>query len=126
MTRYISLEQGLQIAAVACGAPPGVRDLGLFDSALHRPRSQMFGQEAYSALFEKAGALLQSLAVNHPLVDGNKRTAWLVTTVFLRKNGVRIEPTDDDAYDLVVSVATGSLSDVEKIAKVLKSWTEVR
>ncbi|TDQ51487.1 type II toxin-antitoxin system death-on-curing family toxin [Actinorugispora endophytica] len=120
--RYVTLEQALQIAAIACGAPPQVRDLGLVDSAVHRPRAQMFGEEAYPGLFEKAAALLQSLAVNHPLVDGNKRTAWLVMTVFLRKNGVRIGPTDDQAYDFVIAVCTGELSGVEEISKVLKGW----
>ncbi|WP_324609944.1 type II toxin-antitoxin system death-on-curing family toxin [Thermobifida halotolerans] len=107
---------------MACGAPPRVRDLGLFDSALYRPGSQMFGEEACRGLFDRAAAPIQSLAVNHPLVDGSERTAWLVTTVFLRKNGVRLEPTDDQAYDFVIAVCTGELSEVKEISEVLRGW----
>ena len=60
-----------------------MRDAGLLESAVHRPVGSMFGQEAYADLFDKAAALLQSLAVNHPFVDGNKRTAWMSCVVFL-------------------------------------------
>jgi death-on-curing protein len=70
----------------------------------------------------KAAALLHSLARNHPLVDGNKRLAWLATYVFCAKNGVELDPADDDAYALVIGVATGELSDVGEIAARLCEW----
>lgn len=70
----------------------------------------------------KAAALLHSLARNHPLVDGNKRLAWLATYVFCAKNGVELDPSDDDAYALVMSVAAGELSDLAEIAAVLGDW----
>jgi len=70
----------------------------------------------------KAAALLHSLARNHPLVDGNKRLAWLATYVFCAKNGIRLDPDDDHAYDLVVSVAAGKLQDVDEIAAVLRGF----
>lgn len=122
MTHYVSLEQVIELAAFACGDPPDVRDVGLLDSAVHRPQASMFGQDAYPDLFTKAAALLQSLAVNHPLVDGNKRTAWLATTVFLRKNDVRLEPDEDEAYKLVIGVAAGVIEEVEEIARTLRSF----
>ena len=87
MTRYLTVEQALRIARAAVGGPIEVRDVGLLESALHRPRASVLGQEAYPDLFTKASALLHSLARNHPLVDGNKRLAWLATYVLLAKNG---------------------------------------
>ena len=75
---------------------------------MHRPRASVLGQDAYPDLLTKAAALMQSLARNHPLVDGNKRLAWLATYVFCAKNGVELDPGDDEAYDLVIAVATGA------------------
>ena len=85
----------------------------------------MLGQDAYPDLFTKAAALLHSLARNHPLVDGNKRLAWLATYVFLAKNGVDARPDDDAAYDLVVAVASGSIDEIEEIAAVLASFVSL-
>ena len=82
----------------------------------------MLGQDAYPDLFTKAAALLHSLAGNHPLVDGNKRLAWLATYVFLAKNGVELDPDDDAAYELVVAVAAGRIEDISEIATTLSSW----
>ncbi len=123
MTRYLTVEQALRIARAAVGGPVDVRDVGLLESAVHRPRSSVLGQDAYPDLLTKAAALLHSLARNHPLVDGNKRLAWLATYVFCAKNGVALDPDDDAAYDLVVAVASGSLDDVAAIAAVLESFS---
>ncbi|MGH3397834.1 MAG: type II toxin-antitoxin system death-on-curing family toxin [Streptosporangiaceae bacterium] len=89
-----------------------MRDLGLLDSACHRPQAGLFGQEAYATLGAKAGALMHSLASNHALVDGNKRLALLATVVFLRINGYRLDLTDDEAFDLTMTVASGQLDAV--------------
>jgi len=84
---FLDLEDLLGLVS-ALGAGP-VRDLGLLDSACHRPRAGLFGREAYPTLAGKASALMHSLAGNHPLVDGNKRLALLATAVFLRINAYR-------------------------------------
>ena len=102
----------------ALGAGP-VRDVGLLDSAASRPRSSAFGEDAYPTVALKAAALLHSLARNHALVDGNKRLAWLATTVFLDLNSHRPELSDDTAFDLVMAVAQGA-ADVEEIAERLQ------
>lgn len=104
---YLSLEDLLGLVK-ALGAGP-VRDIGLLDSACHRPRSGFLGQEAYPTLAGKAAALMHSLAGNHALVDGSKRLALLATVVFLRINGFGLELTDEEAFDLVLSVAAGQL-----------------
>jgi death on curing protein len=123
VTRYVTVEQALRIARLAAGGPVQVRDVGLLESAVHRPRAGVLGQDAYPDLLTKAAALLHSLARNHPLVDGNKRLAWLATYVLCAKNGVVLDPSDDDAYELVVAVAAGMLDDVHEIARALSSFT---
>ncbi|EFL25701.1 fic family toxin-antitoxin system, toxin component [Streptomyces himastatinicus ATCC 53653] len=124
--KYLTVQEVLDLAEIACGGQQiAVRDLGLLSSAVHRPQSQMFGIEAYTELFEKAAALLQSLAVNHPLVDGNKRMAWMCTVVFLDLNGVEMVDVDqDEAYKLVVGVASGALDEVGDITARLKALHE--
>lgn len=122
MTRYLTLEQSLVVARAAVGGPALVRDLGLLDAALARPRTSAFGQDAYPDLLTKAAALLHSLVTNHPLVDGNKRLGWLATYVFCAKNGTELDPDDGAAYDLVMAVASGSLDDLGAIAKMLGSF----
>jgi len=112
----------MRIARRATGAPVGVRDLGLLDAAVNRPRASVLGHDAYPDLLTKAAALLHSLARNHPLVDGNKRLAWLATYVFLAKNEVVLDPEDDAAYELVVAVAAGERDGVDEIARRLARW----
>ncbi|MGW0630406.1 type II toxin-antitoxin system death-on-curing family toxin [Streptomyces sp. NPDC002758] len=116
MTRHLTL------AEVAFGGrAPEARAPGLLASAVHRPRVRMFGTTAYDDLYEQAAALLHALAANHPLVDGNKRTDWLATAVFLALNGVDLAQADQDgAYGLVIDVASGAESDVTVIAGRLR------
>ncbi len=114
---YLSLEDLLDLVS-ALGAGP-VRDLGLLDSACHRPAAGLFGREAYPTLAGKAAAMMHSLACNHALVDGNKRLALLATVVFLRINGYQLDLTDDEAFDLTLSVAAGGL-DADGIEKRLR------
>jgi death-on-curing protein len=122
VTRYLTVEQALRIARAAVGGPTEVRDIGLLESSVHRPRASVLGQDAYPDLLTKAAALLHSLARNHPLVDGDKRLAWLATWVFLAKNGTILDPDDDAAYELVAGVAAGEIDDVDTIAAVLASF----
>lgn len=119
---HLDAEDVLVIAQAACDDMQIViRDVGLLESAVHRPRAEMFGEEAYPDLFEKAAALLQSLAVNHPLFDGNKRTASLSCFSLLSMNGVELRPDIDAAERLVIDVATGRLEEVKAIADGLRA-----
>ncbi len=110
---YLALEDLLFLVRRLVVGP--VVDVGLLDSAAGRPRSSAFGDEAYPTLALKSAALLHSLADNHPLVDGNKRLAWLATVVFLDLNGYETGLDDDAAFGLVMNVAAGS-TDVSAIA----------
>ena len=95
-----------------------VRDIGLIDAAVARPRSTAYGTDAYPTLELKAAALLESLVGNHALVDGNRRIAWLATVVFLDLNGVMVTLDDDAAFDLVMDAAQRRLP-LEAIANRL-------
>lgn len=122
MTIYLSVEDLLTLAD-DLGVGP-LRDLGLLEAAVRRPSASLWGVEAYSSLELKAAALLDSLVNNHPLVDGNKRLGWLATLVFLDINGTWIEAPDDDAYELVMSLAAGELT-IADLERSLKLWASV-
>lgn len=117
MTVFIEPEQGL---AVVARLGLHVRDEGLFFSGLARPAASAFGRDAYPDLGLKAAALLNSLARNHALIDGNKRTAWILTVAFLNLNGVDIDMTQDEKFDLVLGVAAGKL-ELEETARVIRT-----
>jgi death-on-curing protein len=123
MTEYLDLEDLLEIARRAVGDEVVVRDYGLLDSALARPRASVFGQDAYPELHVKAAALLHSLLRNHALVDGNKRLAWTACLTFLAINGERIIASEDARFDFVIRVATGTVDELGEIAEQLQTWS---
>lgn len=117
---YLDIEDLIGLAGRLLGDPPPIRDVGLLESAVARPRASAFGEDAYPDLWTKAAALLHSIVKNHALVDGNKRLGWLATAVFLDLNGVDIATaSNDDVYDLVIDVA-GSDRPVDHIATRLR------
>lgn len=111
--QFLDLE-ALLVLTRKLGAGP-VRDPGLLDAACARPRATVFGEDAYPTLHEKAAAMLHSICRNHALVDGNERLAWFSAVTFLALNGAPVEMDDDEAFDLVMAVAEGTL-DVPEIA----------
>jgi death-on-curing protein len=127
MTACLTIGEALRIAEAVVGGTPEVRDMGLIQSSLARPQSSAFGTDAYLTLDEKAAALLQSLVSNHGLVNGNKRLGLACTSVFLTINGAPLDLDDEnEAYDVVVAVATGELVEIADIAHALRqgaSWT---
>ncbi len=119
MTDYLSLEDLLTLAG-DLGVGP-VRDVGLLDAAAHRPRTVLYGQQAYPELDLKAAALMESIVRNRALVDGNKRLGWLATVVFFGLDDVGLDARDDPFCDLVTRVAAGDIETAE-IAATLRSW----
>ena len=123
---FLDLEALLHVATRTLRTEPEVRDYGLLEAALARPQTSAFGEDAYPGIHEKAAALLHSLARNHALVDGNKRLALTATIAFYGMNGMRLTLTNDEAYDLVIGVASGRLDDIAAIASALQGGTELR
>jgi death on curing protein len=115
---YLDLEDVVTIVQ-ALGVGP-IRDIGLLDSAVTRPRASAFGEDAYPMFDLKAAALLHSVAKNHALVDGNKRLAWLSTVVFCDLNGFRPQVNNDEAFQLVLDVASAAVDEISVIASRLK------
>lgn len=123
MTDFLTPEDLVLVARGAVGAHVAVGDHGLLASAAARPQATVFGEDAYPELVGKAAALLSSLVRNHALVDGNERLGWAATVVLCELNGVDLAPdTQQAAFELVMSIADGSLVDVEQITAVLAPW----
>lgn len=123
---FLNLEELMHIAVRTLGGEPEARDSGLLASALARPQASAFGQDAYRGIDQKAAALLHSLARNHALIDGNKRLALAATVAFYGMNGMRLTLGNDEAYELVIDIASGRIDDVPAIASVLETRTTAR
>ena len=119
MTRYLTTDDLLVLLKEIGGLQ--VRDLGLLDSAAHRPQATAFGEDAYPDLDTKAAVLLESIVRNHPLVDGNKRLSWVAVVVFYGLNGLALCAPEEPAYDLVIGVPEGRVTHTEA-ATQLAGW----
>jgi death-on-curing protein len=97
------------------GGPSGLRDRGLLDSALHRPRTGY-----YADIAEMAAALFESLLINHPFIDGNKRVAFFATDVFLRLNGWRIAVEADAAHTFLIGLLERGKCNFENLLEWLR------
>lgn len=122
---YLTAEDLVMVAATANGGPVAVRDYGLLDAAASRPRASAFGQDAYTSIHTKAAALMQSIVMNHALVDGNKRLGWLATYVFYDLNSYDVEASTGQGFDLTMAVINDKL-DVDTIAEHLARMTKPR
>jgi death-on-curing protein len=118
--RYLTVGEVASINEVEAG-PNQLVDFGLLESAVLRPQQTIGGQEAYPDIYEKAAALMHSLARNHPFLDGNKRTAAASMIVFLKLNGYDFHASQDELVAITIDTAEG-LVDVPKIAAALKGW----
>lgn len=115
---YLTLEDLISLVRRLDVGP--IRDIGLLDAAVARPRSSAFGADAYPSVEHKAAALLHSLVRNDALAGGNERLGWLATVVFLDINHRAVNVDDGEAFDLVMGVAEGRLG-VNEIADRLGS-----
>jgi len=105
------------------GGRDGVRDYFLLDSALARPKATFGGSDLYSTLFGKAAALIQSLILNHPFEDGNKRTAITTCALFLHLNGYRVALPPQASIQFTLHIDNHSLS-IEQVAAWLEKHTK--
>lgn len=118
---YLTLDELLVIAERVIDGDVALRDAGLLESAAARPQTTVFGADAYPDLHSKSAALLISICKNHALIDGNKRLALAATIVMLGVNGWVLTMTNDEAYDLVIAVASSDLNDVPEVADRLRA-----
>jgi death on curing protein len=105
------------------GGSHAIRDSGLLESAIARPFQSFDGQDLYPSVFEKAAALAESLIVNHPFVDGNKRTGTVAMIAFLQENNLQMTIDQEGLYNFIVSISTGEIK-FEEIVQWLKANTK--
>ena len=120
--QFLSLDEALEIHAVLIdrfGGAEGIRDRGLLESALYRPKTGY-----YSDLIEMAAALFESLMNNHPFVDGNKRVAFFSTDVFLRLNGYKMVVEHRAAHAFLMELFASNCCDLEHLAPWIRSVTK--
>jgi death-on-curing protein len=91
------------------GGAHGIRDEGLLSSALARPFQTFAGKDLYPSIIEKAAALGESLIINHPFVDGNKRTGILALLTLLLDHSIRLNAKGEELYEFVINISTGAL-----------------
>src|SRR5260221_533756 len=119
MTDYLTLPEVLAMHADQIeryGGSQGVRDPGLLESALYRPQTGY-----YADLVEEAAALWESLAQNHPFIDGNKRTAFAATYTFLTINGAELTANAEEAYAFVSGLYEKGVFSFDKLVLWLRS-----
>ena len=104
------------------GGLQGIRDLGSLESALARPFQSFGNDDLYPSPILKAAALLESILINHPFLDGNKRTAYTIVRLFLLSNNLDINASQDEKYNFVVATASGK-NDFDSIALWLTTHT---
>lgn len=124
--RYVSIEQVYQIhqlIVIRAGTKAGVRDFALLHSAVERPKVTWGGRDLYKTIFDKAAALLQSLCMNHPFTDANKRTAWAATHKFMWDNGYVLRAKTKEAADFMVRVDNSRL-ELGKISSWLRKHSK--
>jgi len=91
------------------GGSKGIRDFGLLDAALHRPWQTFGGEDLYPTCFEKAAAIAESIIQNHPFIDGNKRTGFILCETVLEEGGYTISEDTDIIYTFLIEISTGEI-----------------
>lgn len=112
MIRYLTLVEILNIhhqVAQRSGGAEGIRDLGALESAIAQPHMTFSGEDLYPTIVDKAAALGFSIVMNHPFVDGNKRTGHAAMEIFLVLNGLEINASTDEQEAIILALASGEL-----------------
>ena len=118
--QYLGLEEVIEIGE-ALIPDFRIRDIGLLESAVHRPTTVIYGQEAYPSIEAKIAALMHSLAPNHALVDGNKRLTWSSGRLFAILNDLDFYVGIDEAEEVIIGLAIGQL-DAKSLAPIIEKW----
>lgn len=124
--KYLTIPQVLALhdqMVKRFGGSLGVRDLGLIESAVARPRATFGGEDLYPDIYTKAAALMHSLLKNHAFVDGNKRTAYSSCGVFLKLNGYKLQNMHKESLEFAMDVENNSLG-LEEISNWLEKHSK--
>ena len=108
----ITLEEVLALHDLSIkffGGRIGIRNMDLLKSAVTRPFQTFDNKDVYFSVFEKAAALLESLVKNHPFVDGNKRTGFLASIIFLKRNNIKLKASEAESYEFIMKVASSEI-----------------
>jgi len=103
------------------GGSKGIRDSGSLESAINRPFATFDSKELYPTPSDKAAAILESILINHPFIDGNKRTAYVLMRLVLLDNGLDIVTDQNEKYKMVISASTGEMRFED-----IKDWIQTR
>ncbi len=120
---YLSFEQVIEIHEAMIdqfGGLPGIREIGLLESAVVAPMMAVFGEDLHKTVYDKAAAYLFYIAKNHSFLDGNKRTASATALAFLRANGEKPQYDVNDFLEFVIMVAEGK-TDLRHISNYFKN-----
>lgn len=126
MTQFLDIEEVYRIHDQMIkigGGKNGVRDFTLLHSAIERPKATFAGHSLYSSIWLKAAALFHSLVKNHGFYDGNKRTAFFSTLLFLKKNYFQLKPLKKEIIRFTLGIDVSNL-DIETIAEWLKKHSK--
>ena len=116
MTKFLTLSHAVRITKKLGFY---VQDAGLLEGALARPQASLFGEDAYPEFELKVAAMMHSIIKNHPMIDGNKRTAWSLSVIFMFINGYKHNFTENEAFDLVLAIATDKY-DIAQAARIIR------
>ncbi len=120
--RFLDIEEVLRLhfqVVEDFGGSHGVRDEGRLKSVVEAPKQEVLGKQQYVTVYEKAAVYLRNLIGDHPFIDGNKRTALTICSIFLSRNGINIIANPKELENFTVKVSTDHL-DISEIA----SWLE--
>ena len=122
----IKLDQAIGIHQVIIekfGGASGIKDRGALEAALNRPYATFDQKDLYPSPVEKAAAILESILINHPFIDGNKRTGYVLMRLTLMEGGLDIKASQKEKYEFVIQVSEGKL-DISKIKNWIASHIE--
>jgi len=111
-----------ELSIIKYGGSQGIRDEGMMESAISRPYQTFAGEDLYPTSIQKAAAIAESIIINHPFIDGNKRTGYLAMLAILEEGKIELNAPNDAIYDFVIKISTGEIR-FEQIVEWLKQNT---
>jgi death on curing protein len=111
-----------EIIAKVSGGSAGIRDTRSLLSALNRPFQTFDGEDLYPTAIEKSAAIIESIIINHPFIDGNKRMGYAFMRLLLAEDIYDLKASENDIYDFIISISTGEIN-TDKVIEWIKNHT---